>query len=78
MNKQRFNISREEGEATSIRCEFNDGKGSTAVHFFVNPHHSLEHVDDDYIKDRFSNVKGVRQAKFIREEYGKQIGAFLK
>ncbi len=52
-----------------VHCTFVDPEGRKSSSFFSSPPDSIDHVDQGYLKDRFTNVQTEKQANFIKERF---------
>jgi len=52
-----------------VHCTFVDEDGRKSSTFFSSPPENISHVDQGYLKDRFTNVQTEQQANFIKERF---------
>ena len=56
-----------------VHCTFVDPEGRKSSSFFSSPPDSIDHVDQGYLKDRFTNVQTEKQADFIKERFSIEL-----
>lgn len=56
-----------------IMMKFTDGAKRSRTSYFSGPPINIDHVDIEYLKGRFNNVKTPRHEEFIKAEYKKQL-----